>query len=81
VRASRILQRGAFTPEEFARVQKAFDIAWTAVASSVDPAYRNRRRETLATIVLSLATARSEQDPQEMSQMAVRLLELIDEVA
>ncbi len=81
MRASRILQRGAFTPEEFARLQKTFDISWAAVSHTVDVGERTRRRETLATIVLSLATARTDMDPHEMSQMAIRLFEVVDEVA
>ncbi|MBS0232817.1 MAG: hypothetical protein JSR99_04965 [Proteobacteria bacterium] len=81
MRANRILQRGAFTPEEFARLQKTFDTSWAAVSHTVDVADRTRRRETLATIVLSLATARTDMDPQEMSNIAIRLFGIVDEVA
>lgn len=81
MRASRILQRGAFTPEEFARIQQVFDDAWAAVAPKVSRPDRARRRDTLATIVLSLATARTDLDTSEMTQMAIRLLNVVGEVA
>lgn len=81
MRAKRILQRGAFAPEEFARVQQAFDLAWAAIAPSVDERDHERRRELLATIVLSLAAARGDLDAEEISQMAIRLAQIVNDVA
>jgi hypothetical protein len=80
VRANRILQRGAFTPEDFARIQGVFDDAWMRVAPKINRAERAKSRETLATIVLSLATARTDQGTAEMTEMAVGLLGVVVEV-
>ena len=81
MRAKRILQRGAFTPEDFARVQRVFDDAWATVAPTIPRGDRPQRREMLATIVLSLATARSDLEPAEMTPIALRLFGVIGEVA
>ena len=78
MRAQRIIQSGAFTPEDLKRLQTAFDTAWAALQHTVDASEVLRARETLATVVVTAGEI-SELDSEELAAFAVRTFKTIRE--
>lgn len=76
MRARRILQTGAFNPDDVNRLQHAFKAAWASVGSNVEPADTARSRELLATIVVSAGNV-SGLDAEELAAFAIRSFEAI----
>lgn len=76
MRARKILQTGAFNPEDVSRLQNAFKCAWASVGSSVEAAEKTRCRELLATIVVSAGNV-SGLDAVELAVVAIRSFEAI----
>jgi len=76
MRARRILQTGAFNPEDLQRLQNAFDAAWETLAPSVAHADHERSRELLATVVVSAGNV-SGLDAGELSAVALRTFHAI----
>lgn len=71
MRARRILQTGAFAPEDVQRLQAAFELAWAELEPATVIEERGKLRELLATIVVSAGNV-SGLDAQELSVVAVR---------
>lgn len=76
MRARRILQTGAFNPDDLLRLQDAFEAAWKALAPTVDDADLERSRELLATVVVSAGNV-SGLDTEELSAVALRTFHAI----
>lgn len=76
MRAIRILQTGAFSPEDLNRLQQAFDAAWKTVAPTVETIDQPRLRELLATVVVSAGNV-SGLDAGELAAVAIRTFEAI----
>lgn len=76
MRARRILQTGAFSPEDLNRLQDAFDAAWTSVAPTVSTEDHSRFRELLATVIVSAGNL-SGLDANELAAVAIRSFEAI----
>lgn len=76
MRARRILQTGAFNPEDLDRLQEAFDAAWTAIAPTIAPSDHASARELLATVVVSAGNV-SGLDAGELATVAMRTFEAI----
>lgn len=79
MRALRILQHGAFNPEDVQRLQNAFETAWNTLGPSIDKAEHPKARETLATMVMSAGNV-SSLDEGELAAVALRLFEAIRSV-
>ena len=71
MRAQRIIQSGAFTPEDMNRLQTAFDTAWSAVRHTVEADDVLRSRELLAAVVVTAGKI-SELDAEELASFAIR---------
>lgn len=71
LRANRIIQSGAFTPEELNRLQTAFNTAWNALQPAIEASDILRSREILATVVVSAGKV-SELDAEELAAFAIR---------
>lgn len=71
MRARRILQAGAFTPDDVSRLQTAFDLAWRRVEPTVDKTNHLRAREELAIVVVSAGNV-SGLDAEELAGFALR---------
>lgn len=71
MRAIRILQHGAFTPEDVDRLQRAFEMAWTQIALSTPEHESPRAREVLATIIVAAGNI-SDLDTGELATVALR---------
>ncbi|MBS0251270.1 MAG: hypothetical protein JSR78_09415 [Proteobacteria bacterium] len=71
MRARRILQAGAFTPDDVTRLQTAFDLAWQRIEATVDTAHHPRAREALAIVVVSAGNV-SGLDAEELAGFAQR---------
>lgn len=76
MRARRILQTGAFNPEDLQRLQEAFDIAWETIAGDLPSADHASSRETLATVVVSAGNV-SGLDAGELAIVAIRTFDAI----
>ena len=76
MRARRILQTGAFSPDDVIRLQEAFDAAWATVSTTVETVDQPRCREVLATIVVSTGNV-SGLDAHELAAVAIRTFESI----
>ncbi|CCB64074.1 hypothetical protein [Hyphomicrobium sp. MC1] len=71
MRARRIVQTGAFDPEDVERLQTALEAAWLQVEESVSQREREAAREHLATVVVSAGNV-SDLDAEELATVAVR---------
>lgn len=71
MRAQRIIQSGAFTPEDLNRLQSAFDTAWKALQTTIEANDILRSREMLATVVVSAGKI-SALDSEELAAFAIR---------
>jgi hypothetical protein len=80
MRARRIIQAGAFAPDDVARLQAAFDLAWTQVSPTVETSEHARAREALAIIVVSAGTV-SGLDAEELASFAQRTYATISSVS
>ena len=76
MRARRVLQTGAFDPENVNRLQNAFESAWASVGSAVGAPDKARSRELLATIVVSAGNV-SGLDAEDLAEVATRSFEAI----
>ena len=76
MRARRILQTGAFSPDDVIRLQGAFDAAWALVEPLIEPGDHQRLRELLATIVVSAGNV-SGLDADELAAVAITSFEAI----
>ncbi|WP_414462697.1 hypothetical protein [Hyphomicrobium sp. DY-1] len=71
MRARRIVQTGAFDPEDVERLQAALEAAWLQLEASVPQRERDAAREQLATVVVSAGNV-SGLDAEELATVAVR---------
>ncbi|CCB65233.1 hypothetical protein [Hyphomicrobium sp. MC1] len=71
MRARRIVQTGAFDPQDVERLQAAFEAAWLQVEATVPEREREAAREYLATVVVSAGNV-SDLDAEELATVAVR---------
>ncbi len=71
MRAKRIIQSGAFDPEDVERLQRAFDLAWTKLLPKTQAADIESLRELLATVIVSAGNV-SGLDAEELAQKSVR---------
>lgn len=78
MRARRIIQAGAFDPEDVQRLQAAFDLGWAELLPSVKPTDIEKAREMLATVVVSAGNV-SGLDAEELAAVAVRSFNAIRE--
>ena len=76
MRARRILQKGAFSPNDITLLQEAFDASWRCVSLAVEASDRPRVRELLAAIVVSAGNV-SELDVEELAAVATRTFKAI----
>jgi hypothetical protein len=76
MRVRRILQTGAFSPDDVNRMQEAFDMAWAMVGRTIETAEHPRCRELLATVVVSAGNV-SGLAAEELAAVAVRTFESI----
>ena len=76
MRVRRILQTGAFDPENVNRMQDAFDAAWAMLAPTIETAEHPGSRELLATIVVAAGNV-SGLDAKELAAAAIRTFESI----
>jgi hypothetical protein len=74
MRARRILQKGAFSPDDVIRLQEALDITWETVARFVETADHARLRELVAAVVLTAGNV-SGLDAEELAAVAIRTVE------
>jgi hypothetical protein len=74
--ARRILQTGAFNPEDLNRLQGAFDTAWRTIAPTIVAADHANSRELLATVVVSAGNV-SGLDAEELATVALRTFKAI----
>ncbi len=71
MRAQRIIQSGAFAPEDLNRLQAAFDTAWGALQHTIATDDILRSREMLAIVIVSAGKV-SDLDPEELASFAIR---------
>lgn len=71
MRARRIIQIGAFVPEDVERLQTAFDTAWASLAPTIPESEHAQCREILATVIVAAGNV-SGLDPLELSNIAIR---------
>lgn len=76
MQARKILQTGAFNPDDVNRLQNAFKAAWASVGAAVEQAEKARSRELLATIVVSAGNV-SGLEAEELAAVAIRSFEAI----
>lgn len=76
MRARRILQTGAFNPDDLERLQAAFDAAWATLAPTIPDADHAQSRELLATVVVSAGNV-SGLDTEELAAVALRTFHAI----
>lgn len=76
MRSQRIIQAGAFTPEDLNRLQTAFDTAWSGLQYTIEADDVLRSREMLAIVIVSAGKI-SDLDPEELASFAIRTFETI----
>jgi phosphoglycerate dehydrogenase-like enzyme len=76
MRARKILQTGAFNPEDLMRLQEAFDAAWKILEPDVEPSDHARSRDFLATVIVSAGNV-SGLDADELAAVALRTVHAI----
>ena len=73
----RILEESAFDPQQLKVLFKAFDDAWEQIAGGVggNPDAVTAARMKLATIIITLATNGMSANPEQLTEMAIELMQ------
>ena len=77
MKARRLIESASYDPEQLKALRKAFDDAWEQIAPEVStrPAAIEASRMKLAQIVLSLAKNGNLNEPQQLTDAAVQLMQ------